>query len=208
MAGDRTHPQAPPPAPLAPAPPPPPPPAPFVGAVYVGTNNFGDVGNYVVAFGRAADGTLTPIDAFPTNGAGRGVFRNAGGPIRLAPLASEDSLLAVDDRYLLVVNAGSNTITILRHQSGLQADPRRRGADRRRQPGQHRAPQRPRLRRQRRRRRRLHRNFGPERKRERDPSRSGDRATDSRRRIDPRPRRPAIGSRSLSRRPASDRLRH
>ena len=109
---------APPPSGSAPTPAPTssptPVPASFVGALYVGTNNFGDAGNYVVAFGRSSDGTLTPIDAFPTNGAGRGVTRDASGPIRLNPLISEDSLIEVDGRYLLVVNAGSNTITSFR----------------------------------------------------------------------------------------------
>lgn len=104
--------------PTTPTPPTPTPPGPtpsaFVGAVYAGTNNFGDVGNYVVAFGRKADGMLVPIDMFATGGTGRGVPRGATGPIRLNPLISEDSLLAVDDRYLLVVNAGSNTISSLR----------------------------------------------------------------------------------------------
>jgi hypothetical protein len=99
----------------APPPPPPSPPAPdLVGAVYVGTDNSGDIGNFVVAFGRRADGVLVPLDFYPTNGNGRGVFRDATGPIRLNPLISEDSLLAVDDQYLLVVNAGSNTISSLR----------------------------------------------------------------------------------------------
>ena len=36
----------------------------FEGAVYVMTNEFD--GNEVVAYGRAADGTLTPIGSSPT----------------------------------------------------------------------------------------------------------------------------------------------
>jgi hypothetical protein len=98
----------------SPTPTPTPTPASFVGAVYVGTNNFGELDNFVVAFGQAADGRLTPIGVFTTEGEGRGVIRNAEGPIRLNPLISEDSLLAVDSRYLLVVNAGSNTLTSFR----------------------------------------------------------------------------------------------
>ena len=115
--GPASAPAVPPVATPTPPPPPPPPPT-FVGAVYVGTNNFGDAGNYVVAFGRSADGSLGAIDAYPTGGTGRGVFRDANGPPRLNPLISEDSLIAIEERYLLVVNAGSNTITSF----AIQAD--------------------------------------------------------------------------------------
>lgn len=84
-------------------------PAGFAGAVYAGTNRI--AGNTVAAFGRNADGTLTAIAEYPTGGNG-GVF---AGPGNLTdPLISEDSLLAVDDRYVLAVNAGSNTITAFR----------------------------------------------------------------------------------------------
>lgn len=77
----------------------------FVGAVYVGTNNFGPSGNWVVGFGRRSDGTLVPLDAYETGSSGR------SGVSKLSPLIAEDSLLAVDNKFLLVVNAGSNNVT-------------------------------------------------------------------------------------------------
>lgn len=90
--------------------PPPPPPTPnYVGAVYAGTNNNGPDGNWVVGFGRRADGTLVPLDAYDTGGAGRA--RAAPSPPRLNSLIAEDSIIAVDNRFLLVVNAGTNDIT-------------------------------------------------------------------------------------------------
>jgi len=110
------------PGPLAPAPPPPPPPPPtgFTGAVYAGTDHVGNSSgfdiedNFVVAFGRDASGDLTLIDYFETGGVGSGGRPAPDRPPRLNPLISEDSLLAVDDRYLLVVNAGSNSVTSFR----------------------------------------------------------------------------------------------
>lgn len=109
----------PPPAPTpAPAPTPTPTPAPtptpstFVGAVYAGTNNNGPGGNWVVGFGRRADGTLVPLDAYETGGTGRASFSST--PPRLNSLIAEDSIIAVDDRFLLVVNAGSNDVTSFR----------------------------------------------------------------------------------------------
>jgi hypothetical protein len=104
------------PSPATPTPTPTPTPAPpeFDAAVYVGTNSNGDIGNFVVAFGRRANGELVPIDAYVTGGTGRAAFRNPGDPARLNSLVSEDSLLTIDDQYLLVVNAGSDDITSFR----------------------------------------------------------------------------------------------
>jgi len=101
----------PPPPPLPPPPPPPPPPT-YVGAVYAGTNSNGSAGNWVVGFGRRADGTLVPLDLYETGGTGRASFSST--PPRLNSLISEDSIIAVDDRFLLVVNAGSNDVTSFR----------------------------------------------------------------------------------------------
>ncbi len=101
----------PPPPPLPPPPPPPPPPT-YVGAVYAGTNSNGPAGNWVVGFGRRADGTLVPLDLYETGGTGRASFSST--PPRLNSLISEDSIIAVDDRFLLVVNAGSNDVTSFR----------------------------------------------------------------------------------------------
>jgi 6-phosphogluconolactonase (cycloisomerase 2 family) len=72
------------------------------GAVYVSTNNAS--ANAVLAFHRAADGSLSPLGSFPTGGAG------IGGTVD--PLASQGSVrLSEDRRFLFVVNAGSNDVT-------------------------------------------------------------------------------------------------
>ncbi len=95
----------------SPTPTPAPAPA-YVGAVYAGTNNYGPAGNWVVGFGRRADGTLVAMDVFETGGSGR-----AGAsftPPRLNPLISEDSIIAVGYRFVLVVNAGTNDVTCFR----------------------------------------------------------------------------------------------
>ena len=94
--------------------PPPPPPPPvqeaIVGAVYAGTNNPDPKGNFVVGFSRSSSGKLAPMKAYETGGTGR------AGPSqpRLNSLISEDSILAVEGRFLLVVNAGSNDVTCFR----------------------------------------------------------------------------------------------
>lgn len=80
----------------------------FVGAVYAVTNAVD--GNAVAAFGRNSDGTLTAIDTFDTGGNG-GVFDGTNDG--LDPLISEDAIVAVDNRFLLVVNPGSNSISSL-----------------------------------------------------------------------------------------------
>lgn len=98
----------------SPPPPPPPPPPPveetIVGAVYAGTNNPDPKGNFVVGFSRSSSGKLAPMKAYETGGTGR------AGPSqpRLNSLISEDSILAVEGRFLLVVNAGSNDVTCFR----------------------------------------------------------------------------------------------
>lgn len=84
----------------------------FSGAVYAGTNKTS--GNSIVAFGRNGDGTLTAIAEYSTGGLG-GIFD--GVTDGLDPLISEDTIVAVDNRYLLAVNAGSNTIASLRIQN-------------------------------------------------------------------------------------------
>jgi 6-phosphogluconolactonase len=93
------------------------------GAVFAMTNQ--PTGNAIVAFKRAADGTLTPAGTFPTGGLGSG-----GGP---DPLGSQGSLIlsgraagsddgdSDDDsggrdsrgkQLLFAVNAGSNEISV------------------------------------------------------------------------------------------------
>ena len=95
-----------------PSPTPTPTPAGFIGAAFAGTNKI--AGNSIAAFGRLADGTLTPGTEYPTGGNG-GVF---AAPNNLTdPLISADSVIAVDTRFVLAVNAGSNTITAFRINS-------------------------------------------------------------------------------------------
>lgn len=75
-------------------------------AVFVQTDNVG--GNSVVAYRRAADGTLTQAGTYPTGGSG-GVL--AGSVVD--HLASQGSLTLDRANHLLyAVNAGSNTITV------------------------------------------------------------------------------------------------
>ncbi|WP_299684642.1 hypothetical protein [uncultured Dokdonia sp.] len=86
----------------------------FVGAVYAMTNGDGQVAgnvqgpNTIIAYGRADDGSLTPIGPFATGGNG-GDYDGGEG---LDPLISAYALTKTDDNEnLLAVNAGSNTIT-------------------------------------------------------------------------------------------------
>src|SRR3954451_22301415 len=70
-------------------------------AVYVQTNDAAD--NEVVAFKRAEDGLLSPLGRYSTGGRGTG-----------APhLPSQNSIVLDDDgRWLLVVNAGSDELSL------------------------------------------------------------------------------------------------
>lgn len=88
----------------------------FIGAVYAMTNGQGQItgtqvqgDNAVVAYGRNEDGTLELIGDFRTNGNG-GDFDGGEG---LDPLISAYALTKTpDNRFLLAVNAGSNTISV------------------------------------------------------------------------------------------------
>ncbi|HTP21120.1 MAG TPA: beta-propeller fold lactonase family protein [Solirubrobacteraceae bacterium] len=70
-------------------------------AVYVQTND--DAGNEIVAFRRADDGALAPLGRYSTGGRGTG-----------APhLPSQSSVVvSVDGRWLLVVNPGSDELSV------------------------------------------------------------------------------------------------
>ncbi len=74
------------------------------GAVYAMTNANG--GNMIVAYHRAADGTLTLAGTFATGGSGEttepGDALGASNPLIMSP----------DHRWLFAVNAGSNTISV------------------------------------------------------------------------------------------------
>jgi 6-phosphogluconolactonase len=74
------------------------------GHVYVNDNTSGT--NTIAAFDRHGDGRLTPVPGSPfaTGGAGTG-----------AGIGSQGALQVTDDgRYLLAVDAGSNTISVLK----------------------------------------------------------------------------------------------
>jgi 6-phosphogluconolactonase len=71
-------------------------------AVYVQTNDA--AGNEIVAFSRAEDGTLTPLGRYSTGGRGTGQPH----------LPSQSSVVLSDDgRWLLVVNTGSDELSLL-----------------------------------------------------------------------------------------------
>lgn len=80
----------------------------FTGAVYAGTNNPQQ--NGLVAYGRKGDGTLAYIGEYSSGGAGGRL--NTGGPVD--PLISAHSVLNVDNRFVLQVNAGSNSVSSFR----------------------------------------------------------------------------------------------
>jgi len=79
-------------------------------AVYVQTNNATE--NEVIMFSRANDGALAPVGRYPTGGRGTGVPH----------LASAGSVVLHDDgRWLLVVNAGSDELSLFAVQpDGLE----------------------------------------------------------------------------------------
>lgn len=86
----------------------------YQGAVYAMSNDFN--GNSIVAYGRNSDGTLDLIGKFATGGKGAAFDGGEG----LDPLISAYSILLTDNkRHLLVVNAGSNTITVFRIRNNL-----------------------------------------------------------------------------------------
>jgi len=87
------------------------PPAP--GAVYTATNDAAT--NEIVAYGRAGNGTLTYAGTFATGGAGTGAGLGNQGALRVT----------ADGRFLLVVNAGSHDVSVLRvTESGLEVTDR------------------------------------------------------------------------------------
>ncbi len=82
---------------------------PFAGAVYTMSNAA--AGNAILAFDRLFDGLLVPQGSTPTRGNGTGAgLGNQGGLI-----------LTRNERWLLAVNAGSNSVSVLRvRHRGLQ----------------------------------------------------------------------------------------
>jgi 6-phosphogluconolactonase (cycloisomerase 2 family) len=87
------------------------------GMVFVHSND--PKRNSILAFHRAADGSLTPAGEFPTGGRGGAQKDNP-----FDPLASQESL--VFDRahqMMIVVNAGSNSVTTFRVRGDRLSDP-------------------------------------------------------------------------------------
>jgi DNA-binding beta-propeller fold protein YncE len=86
------------------------------GVVYIATNDPKE--NAVIQYRRGSDGSLTKIKTVRTGGRG-GMFDPA---TSIDPLISQDSLvLSRDGLQLLVVNAGSNELSLLREAyAGLQ----------------------------------------------------------------------------------------
>lgn len=79
------------------------------GAVYVMTNAAG--GNAVLVFNRSADGSLSAGGTYATGGLGSGSGLGSQGSVTLSD----------DQRWLLVVNAGSNDVSVFRvRPDGLQ----------------------------------------------------------------------------------------
>jgi len=88
-----------------------------VGAVFAMTNGEGQIDgnvqgpNSVVAYAQAADGTLSLIGTYPTGGNG-GDYDGGEG---LDPLISAYAITkSNDNRFVMAVNAGSNTISSMR----------------------------------------------------------------------------------------------
>jgi hypothetical protein len=79
----------------------------FTGAVYARTNAQQ---NGLVAYGRNADGTLAYIGEYLSGGAGGRLNDGGAGD----PLISQHSVLNVGNRFVLQVNAGSNTVSSFR----------------------------------------------------------------------------------------------
>lgn len=78
------------------------------GAVFVTTNSVN--GNEVKAFSRAADGSLSLLGTFATGGRGVG---GTGDPLTSQGAAA----LSPDHKFLFVVNAGSNDLSVFRIKS-------------------------------------------------------------------------------------------
>jgi len=83
--------------------------SPHAGAVYTISNAA--AGNQVVAFHRGHDGALTPAGSYDTGGNGNGGNLGSQGPLALSE----------NGKYVVAVNAGSNSISLLAvRPSGLE----------------------------------------------------------------------------------------
>ncbi len=80
--------------------------------VYIQSNDFNSNQNAVIAYRHAGDGKLTQISGSPFMTGGSGV----GNPMQvLGPSDSDQEIwMTSDKKFLLVVNSGSNNITVFR----------------------------------------------------------------------------------------------
>jgi 6-phosphogluconolactonase (cycloisomerase 2 family) len=76
--------------------------------VYVASNDFDGAGNTVLAYRRAADGTLTESGRYPTGGRG---FANPDGVVGPED-ADQSMVINADGTLLFVVNGGSDDISV------------------------------------------------------------------------------------------------
>lgn len=90
-------------------------PSAFVGAVYTVTN--GDEGNEVLAYARRTNGSISFIGNFQTGGKGAALDDGDG----IGPLVSANSIiLTPNNKFLLVVNAGSASVSSFRVLSNFR----------------------------------------------------------------------------------------
>jgi 6-phosphogluconolactonase len=84
------------------------------GAVYL-QSNFRE-GNYVAAYARHADGTLTKVGQFPTGGGGSGSFEDSSDGLILASAQGEASPedLGGKPQFLFAVDAGTSDIAVFK----------------------------------------------------------------------------------------------
>ena len=91
------------------------------GAVFAMTNDA--TNNEVLAFDRGANGRLTPAGSFPTGGTGSGTIEDSANGMVLANRSGESSPnnLQGTARFLLVTNAGSDSVSVFRTEpDGLE----------------------------------------------------------------------------------------
>jgi len=84
------------------------------GAAYAWTNEAS--GNRIVVFDRDSDGMLTPAGSYSTGGLGSGLLENSANGVILAGRSQESAPnnFGGDDKFLLTVNAGSNSISVFK----------------------------------------------------------------------------------------------
>lgn len=86
------------------------------GALYTETNTPGH--NQVVAYHRAADGSLSMLGTYDTGGAGTGVYEDSNTMLVLGSAAGQSSPVNLGGGadLLFVANAGSNDISVFKAQ--------------------------------------------------------------------------------------------